>query len=100
MVNASAEEAMKKISQVNRWWKKDFSGSAQTLNDQFTVPFTEPSFVDFVVSELVPAKKIVWKVTDCYLGGLKLKKNGIIPKLFLRFRKTIAKLKSILLISV
>jgi hypothetical protein len=32
-VNASAEEAMKKISQVNLWWKKDFSGSAEKLND-------------------------------------------------------------------
>ncbi len=66
-VNASKEEAMKKISQINCWWKKDFSGSAEQLNDAFTVPFGEPSFVDFVVSEFVPGKKTVWKVTDCYL---------------------------------
>jgi hypothetical protein len=67
IVNISAEQAMKKISQVNLWWKKDFKGSAEKLNDTFTVPFTEPSFVDFIVSELIPDKKIVWKVTDCYL---------------------------------
>jgi len=66
-VNASAKEAMKKISQVNFWWKKDFSGSTDKLNDEFTVPFGEPSFVDLVISEFVPNKKVVWKVTDCYL---------------------------------
>jgi hypothetical protein len=78
-VNASAEEAIKKISQVNFWWKKDFSGSAGKLNDTFTVPFSEhngeKSFVDFVVSELAPGKKIVWKVTDCYLPWFRDKKE-------------------------
>jgi hypothetical protein len=59
MVNASAEQAMKKISQVNLWWKKDFSGSAEKLNDKFTVPFGAPSFVDFVISEFAPNKKVV-----------------------------------------
>ena len=29
------------------------------------------SFVDFVVSELEPGKKVVWKVTDCYLPWFK-----------------------------
>ena len=66
-VNASAKEAMKKISQVNFWWKKDFSGSTDKLSDKFTVPFGEPSFVDLVISEFEPNKKVVWKVTDCYL---------------------------------
>ena len=75
VVNASAEEAMKKISQVNCWWKKDFSGSGEKLNDKFTVPFTEPSFVDFVVNELVPGKKVVWKVTDCFLPWFQDKKE-------------------------
>jgi hypothetical protein len=74
-VNVSAAEAMKKISLVNFWWKKDFSGSAEKLNDTFTVPFGEPSFVDFVVSEFVPGKKMVWKVTDCYLPWFQDKKE-------------------------
>lgn len=74
-VNASAEEAMKNISKVNLWWRKDFSGSAEQLHDKFTVPFGEPSFVDFVVSEFVPTKKVVWKVTDCYLPWFKDKKE-------------------------
>jgi hypothetical protein len=74
-VNATSEEAMRKISQVNHWWKTDFYGSAEKLNDKFTVPFGElngeKSFVDFVVSEFVPNKKVVWKVTNCNLPWFK-----------------------------
>jgi len=79
VVNASPEEAMKKISQINLWWRKDFSGSAAKLSDEFTVPFGELngeiSFVDFVISEFVPNKKIVWKVDDCNLPWFKNKKE-------------------------
>lgn len=75
IVNASAEESIKKISQVNLWWKNDFTGSAEKLNDKFTVPFGEPSFVDFVVSDFEPGKKIAWKVTDCFLPWFKDKKE-------------------------
>ena len=74
-VNVSPGEAMNKISQVNRWWKQDFSGSAQNPGDRFTVLFGDPSFVDFVVSELVQNKKLVWKVTDCYLPWFENKKE-------------------------
>lgn len=41
MVSVRVDKAMKKISEVNHWWKKDFSGSAEKLNDKFTVPFGE-----------------------------------------------------------
>jgi hypothetical protein len=73
-VNASAEEAMKKISQVNLWWAKDFSGKAEKLNDKFTIRFGH-TFVDFQIGELVPDKKIVWKITDCYLNPFKDKQE-------------------------
>jgi hypothetical protein len=73
-VNASAAEAMKKISQVNGWWAKNFSGKAEKLDDKFTVRFGE-TFVDFLISEFVPDKKVVWKVTDCNLHWIKTKKE-------------------------
>jgi hypothetical protein len=61
----------KKFSQIKLWWRKDFEGSAEKLNNPFTVPFGEhngeTSFVDFVISEKIPNRKVVWKVTDCYL---------------------------------
>lgn len=73
-VNAAAKEAMKKISQVNLWWAKNFKGKAEKLNDAFSVHFGE-TFVNFQISELVPDKKVVWKVTDCNLHWIKAKKE-------------------------
>ncbi len=73
-VDASAAEAMKKISEVNLWWAKNFSGSAKKLNDKFSVHFGK-TFVDFQISELIPNKKVVWKVTDCNLHWIKAKKE-------------------------
>ena len=68
-VNATAAEAMKKIKQVNLWWGKNFTGSSEKLNDKFTVRFSDTYFFDFQISELVPNKKVVWKVTDCNMPG-------------------------------
>ena len=65
---------MKKISMVNLWWAKNLSGSAEKLNDKFTVRFGE-TFVDFLISELIPDKKVVWKVTNCNLDWIKAKKE-------------------------
>ena len=74
MVNASVEETMKKISQVNFWWAKNFKGNADKLNDIFTVDFGK-TFVDFQISELIPNKKVIWKVTDCNLDWINNKKE-------------------------
>jgi hypothetical protein len=74
MVNTSAEEAIKKISEVNHWWAKNFTGKAKKLNDTFSVHFGK-TFVDFKISELVPGKKVVWKVIDCNLDWINNKKE-------------------------
>jgi len=64
------EEAIKKISQVNLWWVKDCSRNTEKLNDKFHLPMGR-TFVDLQVTELVPKKKVIWKVTDCLLPWLK-----------------------------
>jgi len=73
-VKATAAEAMKKINQVNGWWAKKFKGKAEKLNDKFTVSFGD-TFVDFEISEWVPNKKVIWKVTDCNLHWITNKKE-------------------------
>lgn len=75
LVNASGQKAMEQISKIDEWWKNDFTGSAQKVNGTFHVPFSGDSFVDFIVSELVPGKKTIWKVTDCFLPWFADKKE-------------------------
>ncbi len=76
-VKASAKETMKRISQVNLWWAKNFKGKAGKLNDKFSVYFggTGDTYVDFIISEVIPNSKIVWQVTDCNLHWIKDKKE-------------------------
>jgi Activator of Hsp90 ATPase homolog 1-like protein. len=73
-VKDSAEGALKKINQVNKWWAKNVKGKTEKLNDKFTVDFGT-TYVDFKISELMPDKKVVWKITDCNLGWIKNKKE-------------------------
>lgn len=73
-VNAAPKEAFEKISKVNKWWAKNFTGKAEKLHDKFSVRFGE-TYVDFQISELIPGKKVVWKVTDCNLHWIKTKKE-------------------------
>lgn len=75
-VKASAEEAMKRIGQVSKWWAKKVKGKSEKLNDEFTVDFGE-TFVDFKISKLQPNKKVVWKVTDCNLHWINDKKEWV-----------------------
>ena len=71
---ASAKETMKKISEVDHWWAKNFKGNASKLHDTFSVYFGD-TFVDFTISEYIPGKKITWLVTDCNLHWINDKKE-------------------------
>ena len=44
------------------------------MNDKFHVPMGK-TFVDFQITELMPNKKVVWKVTDSFINWLKDKKE-------------------------
>ena len=73
-VKASAKDVLKKISQVNLWWAKNFKGNAITLHDEFSVYFGD-TYVNFKIAEVIPNEKITWLVTDCNLHWIKDKKE-------------------------
>ncbi|HEY4325411.1 MAG TPA: SRPBCC domain-containing protein [Mucilaginibacter sp.] len=77
----SADEAIKKISKVPEWWGIAFSGSAEKQNDQFTVKMGGDSFFNFTVTELIPGKRVVWLVNDCYMPWYSDKKEWAGTKL-------------------
>lgn len=67
----SAEEAFAKISSVTSWWTPNIKGSAEHLNDVFTMWVGDRTTVTLQVVEVVPHRKWVWLVTDCQLLWLK-----------------------------
>jgi len=77
----SASEAIKKISNVPGWWGVTFSGSSEKQNDKFVIKMGGDSFFDMTVAELIPGKRIVWLVTDCYMPWFSDKKEWANTKL-------------------
>ena len=73
-VNITAQEATERIKRVADWWTASFTGASGKVGDAFTVRFGE-TFVDFAVVELVPARRIVWRVTDCNLHFIEDKRE-------------------------
>jgi hypothetical protein len=70
-----ADEAIKKISTVPEWWGVTVTGNTEQENDQFEVKMTGDSFFNFTVTELIPGKRVVWLVTDCYMPWYSDKKE-------------------------
>lgn len=73
-VNANAAVAFQKINQVDKWWAKKVHGPSEKLGNQFKVDFGT-TWVDFEITEMIPDKKVVWKVTDCNLQWINNKKE-------------------------
>ncbi len=74
-------EAIKKISNVPGWWGVTFSGSSEKQNDTFEIKMTGDSFFNITVTELIPGKRLVWLVTDCYMPWFTDKKEWANTKL-------------------
>ena len=79
--NISASEAIKRISKVVEWWGVKSDGNSEKQHDKFVVKMSADSFFNFTVAELIPDKKVVWSVTDCYMPWFTNKKEWSNTKL-------------------
>jgi hypothetical protein len=71
----SADDAIKKISDVSNWWGVQFSGKAEKQGDMFVIKMGDDAFFNCTVSELIPSKKVVWSVGDCHMPWYSDKKE-------------------------
>jgi hypothetical protein len=69
-INITALAAFDGINHVSAWWANHVEGSSKKLNDVFTVRFGK-TFANIKITELIPGKKIIWLVEDCYMDLLK-----------------------------
>lgn len=69
-VPVPATEAYKAAPLVGKWWTKNFEGSANNLNDTFTVRFGE-TWVTFKVTKLKQDEHLTWLVEKSYIPWLK-----------------------------
>jgi len=73
--NISADDALKKISNVPDWWGVTFIGTAEKPGDKFVVKMGNDAFFNCTVSELIPGKSVVWTVGDCNMPWYSNKKE-------------------------
>lgn len=77
----SATEAVDKINNIPAWWGVAFTGNSEKQNDKFVVKMGGDSFFNFTITELIPGKRVVWLVTDCYMPWYTNKKEWANTKL-------------------
>lgn len=70
-VSQTANEVFKSINSVTKWWMENLEGDSENLTGVFTVDFGGDTFVTHKLIEVIPNKKVVWLVTDCYLPWFK-----------------------------
>ena len=58
------------ITNVRAWWTGEIEGDAGEIGDTFSYRYPGIHFSEQLVTEVIPERKIVWKVTDACLEGL------------------------------
>lgn len=61
---------------IKKWWTEKFEGISNQQGETFTIRFGTNIFKTILVEELIPGKKVVWKVTDALIDIQELKNKS------------------------
>ena len=66
VVDRTPKQVFEAVNNVRGWWTEDIEGLTNEAGDLFTVRFGT-TWKTFAILEMIPDKKIVWQVIDCWL---------------------------------
>ena len=68
LVDRSPEEVFGAINDVRGWWSGSIDGDTDKLGAEFRYRYDDLHDSTQKLTELIPGKKIVWRVTDSHLS--------------------------------
>jgi len=72
-VYQTPDEAFAAIINVRGWWSGEIEGRTDKLGEEFTYRYEDIHYSKQEITELIPAKKVVWLVLDSSLNFVKNK---------------------------
>lgn len=73
LVDNTAAEAFKAITNPRGWWSEEIEGGTSKLNDEFTYHYKDVHNCRMKLIEVIPNEKVVWLVLDNYFSFTKEK---------------------------
>jgi hypothetical protein len=71
LVDQSPKEVFDAVNNVRGWWSEQIDGATDQLNSEFKYHYKDLHQCRMKITEMVPAKKVVWKVLDNYFSFTK-----------------------------
>ena len=68
LVDQSRREVFDAINNTRAWWQGEIEGNTDKLNDEFSYRSGDVHYSKQKITEFIPAKKVVWLVTDSQLN--------------------------------
>ena len=77
LVDQTPDEVFKAINNPRAWWSEEIEGSTDKLNDEFNYQYEDVHSCKVKLTEVVPDKKVVWKILDNHFNFTKDKTEWI-----------------------
>ena len=75
LVDKSPEAAFDAINRPREWWGREIEGSTDRLGEEWTYRYKDMHFSRHRTTELVPGRRVAWRVVDSHMSFLKDKEE-------------------------